>query len=110
MEQVLVLKVVALVEEKQEAKVFPPWVNLDLTIAEFIAKNLEEFKNKDSGHPGECTKERWDAKLNSIIVRLERYATRFDDPELGIAGENFIVTEGQEAMRELADIFPALWV
>jgi hypothetical protein len=52
------------------------------------------------------TLKEWQNKILSIAVRLERYAERLDMP---FEMEDEIIKAGQEAIKELAIIFPALW-
>jgi hypothetical protein len=75
--------------------------------AEYIAGKLKEFSELEVGYPAGSSSEEWKAQLNKIIIPLERYAHKFN---YGFEQENEITYAGQQAMRELADIFPALWI
>lgn len=86
----------------------PEWWNLDIFLAQTIAEKLRNFISNSCGHPGEYTQESWEQKLESIVTRLERYSQKFE-LDLGFDEEFEIVKAGQEALHELADIFPALW-
>jgi hypothetical protein len=84
----------------------PELWNLDISLANHIAKKLREFATYNHGHPGNMTEREWKDKILGIATRLERYTERLDFPfEL----ENEIVLEGQRAMKDLADILPSLW-
>lgn len=85
----------------------PVWINLDLFLAEVIARNLRDYIDNSAGSPGEYTDEQWNAKLSGITTKLEAYLNRFDI--LDAAKEAFVVSQAKEAMHDLADIFPALW-
>lgn len=80
--------------------------NLDISIAAHLAGKLQEFAEHTNSHPGTLSLEQWRDKILGIAVRLERYAERLDMP-FEMEGE--IVKAGQEALKELAVIFPALW-
>lgn len=82
-------------------------INLDLYLAEHIARRLEEFRVHSLGHPSNYTEESWNAKLRGIITKLNVYSTKFDTDTLDKELE--VTRAGQEAMREIADIFPNLW-
>lgn len=89
-----------------EVEPIPEWWNMDITLADIISTKLQLFAENNHGHPGNYTQQAWDEKLHSIIVRLERYVTKFDyDQPVQLEIEQ----AGQDAMRDLADIFFYLW-
>jgi len=85
----------------------PAWWNLDIYLAEVISFQLREFIRNAGGHPSGMTEEEWKSQLSSIAERLEKYSKKFDTASF--AEEMAITVEGQQAMKELAEIFPALW-
>jgi hypothetical protein len=81
--------------------------NLDISLAKHIADRLRAFSIESRGYPDTYTPEGWKEKIQSIVIRLERYSERLDMPSQEL--ENEVVKAGQEALRDFADIFPALW-
>lgn len=82
--------------------------NLDVSIAKFLVTVLKQFKAFEAGYPGGYGNlEYWHAKLDSIIIPLEYYSQRW---EHGFEEENAIVQAGKQAMKDLADILPDLWI
>ena len=47
-------------------------VNLDMTIARFIAPRIRAFRERNTGHPFALTDEAWDAALADIAFAFER--------------------------------------
>jgi hypothetical protein len=84
----------------------PELWNLDISLADYLASRLREFAASSNGHPDTMSAKDWQDKILGIAVRLERYAQRL---ELSFEMENEVVKAGQAALKELADIFPALW-
>lgn len=83
------------------------WMNLDIELAKFIVVGLRQFCDNSNGYPDNYSSyEDWVSRLNSIANRLEVYTQRFS---YDMGTELEILRMGQEAMRELADVFPALW-
>ncbi len=85
----------------------PEMWNLDISLADHLAKKLREFAANSHGHPENMTEQEWKDKILGIAVRLERYTERFDFNSMEL--EHEVVVAGQEALKDLANIFPALW-
>ncbi len=85
----------------------PAWWNLDMYFADVISNNLRDYIRNSQSHPGDTTSEEWKAKLDSIATRLEAYTHKFDAPSP--AAEVKLVRDAQDAMHEVAEIFPSLW-
>jgi hypothetical protein len=91
-------------EAVEEAKLY----NLDVTITAYLVDALKAFKEAEGGYPSNYPdQELWHKKLDSIIVPLSRYSERWNH---NLAEECAIVDAGQQAMRDLAEIFPSLWL
>jgi len=84
-----------------------PILNLDTHLAEYVAEKLKEFSELEAGYPAGSSLQEWRAQLNKIIVPLQRYSNKFD---YSFEEELEITNAGQQAMRELASIFPGLWI
>ncbi len=82
----------------------PKWWNLDLYFAEIISSNLRDFIANSHTIPFGMSESEWKAKLDSIASRLEKYKTIFEPEDKSEDIEN-----AQQAIRDLADIFPRLW-
>lgn len=83
-------------------------MNLDIYFAKMIAEKLREFKAQEAGCPGHFKDQAsWYAKLDSIIVPLEVYTGRFDYTWT----QELAATEAaKQAIKDLADILPMLWI
>ena len=84
----------------------PVWWNLDVFLAEQIARNLRDYVAKSAGSPGQYTEEQWKTKLSSIATRLEAYQTH---KSMSLEQGQFITKSAQDALHELAEVFPGLW-
>ncbi len=85
----------------------PAWWNLDMYFADIISNNLRDYIRNSQSHPGDTTLAEWKAKLDNIAARLEAYTHKFDAPSH--AAEAKLVKDAQDAMHEVAEIFPSLW-
>lgn len=85
----------------------PVWWNLDLFLAEIISRNLRDYIHNSAGSPGEYTEEQWKNKLSGIATKLESYESNKFSGDAD--RQKFITEQAQEAMRDLADVFPGLW-
>jgi hypothetical protein len=106
-QDLLPLKVVEL-EFREGKAVEVDFDNLDVSIAKFLVNVLKQYRDMEVGYPAEYGNlEYWNAKLDSVIIPLEYYSQRWDH---SFEEEMAIVRAGKQAMKDLADILPHLWI
>ena len=81
----------------------PAWWNLDVYLSEVISNSLRDYQRNSSSYSG-TNKEAWEAKLTSIADRLEAYTNKLQSDD-----EAEVTRQGQQALHDLAEIFPQLW-
>lgn len=97
-------------EDREVRAAVDDLMNLDVFFAGMLAKKLKDFKDREAGYPaGYGNLESWHVKLYSIIVPLELYSQKFD-LNLGWNEEKALTEAAQQAIKDLADIFPCLWI
>ena len=91
------------------SKIGQDCINLDTTLAGWLAPRLKFLSKHANGHPDQMPYEEWTKSLKENAKKLKTYANKWDSVDWNLESENKKHDDAREAFEWVAKWFENLW-